>query len=495
MSNDNEARPPNHSYKEGAARPRLEGRALCFMKTELIDVSPTRKEIKIEIEPEVVRQTYDRISERYAKLANVPGFRRGHAPRGIVRTRFKSEIRSEVLRELVPEAIHEAIDKHELTTIGEPGIHLDETPTSERFGEQPISVKVEVEVLPSVALRVYKGIAASRSVRPVSNNDVEQMIEGLREASASLQPVEDRGAELGDTVSLDVVGKFVDRPEEEDINVNDVEVVLGGEGVQQEFTENLLGVKADDEKNFLVSYPEDFSSKGLAGRRVDYTVRVTAVRVKDLPEMDDEWATSLGDFDSLQTLRTNVREDLEHRAKVEADHRLRAQVMRKLLEEHQFEVPETLVQHQTSTRLQEVVGDMIGRGVDPRNQDLDWEGARDKLRTLAEDDVRSSMLLELIAKEENIDVTDDEIEAEINQIAAASRQPPERVHATLTKEGGKSSIANRLRNRKALDLLVQNARVTEEQWSDEAASRTGQGNTAAEETEGDESAKTSSSSS
>ncbi|HKZ01017.1 MAG TPA: trigger factor, partial [Pyrinomonadaceae bacterium] len=269
------------------------------MKTELIDVSPTRKEINIEIEPEVVRQTYDRISDRYAKHANVPGFRRGHAPRGVVRTRFKSEIRGEVLRELVPGAVHEAIDKHELSAIGEPGVHFDETETFERFGDQPISVKVEVEVLPTVKLGTYKGLTAVKSVRPISNEDVERLIENLREASASLQPVEDRGAELGDTVSVDVVGKFVDTPEEEDINVKDVEVVLGGEGVQQEFTDNLLGVRPDDERTFLVSYPEDFSSKGLAGRRVEYVTKVTAVRLKELPELDDEWAKSLGDVDSL----------------------------------------------------------------------------------------------------------------------------------------------------------------------------------------------------
>jgi len=438
------------------------------MKSELIDVSPTRKEIKIEIEPAVVRQTYDRVSDRYAKLANVPGFRRGHAPRGVVRTRFKSEIRGEVLRELVPEAVNEAIDKHELTTIGEPNVQFDETETFERFGDEPISVKVDVEVLPNVELGSYKGIAATRRVRPVTDENVTEMIEGLREASASLQPVEDRGAQLGDTVSVDFVGKFLDRPEDEDINVKEVDVVLGGEGVQQEFSDNLLGVKADDERTFTVDYPEGFTSKGLAGKKVEYSAKVNAVRVKELPEVDDEWVKSLGeDLDSVETLRTKIREDLEQRAKVEADQLVRRDVIRKLLESHEFEVPETLVQHQTNSRLQEVMRDMIGRGIDPRNRELDWERARDELKDQAEADVRASMLLENIADEEKIDVTDEEIEAEINQIAVASRQPREQVHATLTKEGGKRSIANRLRNRKALDLLIENAQVKEEEWRDE----------------------------
>jgi trigger factor len=439
-----------------------------MMKTELIDVSPTRKEIKIEIEPEQVRDSYDRVSERYAKSANVPGFRRGHAPRSVVRTRFKSEIRSEVLRELVPDAINEAIGKHSLATIGEPDVHLDNAEALERLGEDPISVKVNLEVLPEVKLEKYKGLEAGRRVRPVSDEDVDHMIEGLRDASASLQPVEDRGAESDDTVTVNFYGNFLDSPDEEDIKAEDVEVVLAGAGVQQEFTDNLLGVKPDEERTFTVEYPEDFSSKGLAGRKVEYRAQVTALRRKELPEVDDEWAKSLGDeFDSLATLREKIREDLEKRAAAEADRRIRNDVMRKLLETHKFEVPQTLVEQQTSHRLESVIRDMIGRGIDPRHSELNWEGARNELKEQAETDVRATMLLEQIAEEEKITVSDEEVEAEIDAIIATSRQPKEQARAALTKDGGERSIATTLRNRKALDLLVENALVTEEEWSEE----------------------------
>ena len=229
---------------------------------------------------------------------------------------------------------------------------------------------------------------------------------------------------------------------------------MAAAGVQQEFTDNLTGVKADDEKTFVVDYPEDFSSKGLAGKKVEYTAKVSAVRVKELPELDDEWARSLGDeFDSVETLRAKIREDLEKRAVAEADTRLRSELMRKLLEAHQFEVPQSLVEHQTQYRLESVVRDMIGRGIDPRSQELNWEGAREELKAQAEEDVRGSLLLERIAEEEQIDVSDEEIEAEIDAIAKASRQSKEQVRGVLTKDGGERSIANRLRNRKALDVL------------------------------------------
>jgi len=294
------------------------------------------------------------------------------------------------------------------------------------------------------------------------------VIDGLRENSASLLPVEDRGAALGDTATVTFNGKFVETPEAEDINVEDVDVELGGPGVQQEFTDNLLGVVADDEKQFTVDYPADFTSKGLAGKRVAYSAKVTAVRVKELPEVDDEWAASLGeDFDSVATLQSKIREDLEQRATTEAGHRVRGELMRKLSASHPFEVPAILVEQQTNHRFEAVVRDMVGRGIDPRASELNWEGAHAELKVKAEDDVRGSLLLERIAEAENLEVSDQEIEAEIGALATASRQPIEQVRAALTKEGGERSIAGRLRNRKALDLLIENAQVTDEEWREE----------------------------
>ncbi|HEX8846248.1 MAG TPA: trigger factor [Pyrinomonadaceae bacterium] len=438
------------------------------MKTEVVDLSPTRKEIKIEIEADAVRSAYDSISDRYAQLASVPGFRRGHAPRSVVRTRFKDKIRSEVLQELVPQAVQDAISEHSLEVIGEPELHLDNTEGLDKMGTEPISLHVHVEVLPEVKLGEYKGLEAARRLRPVGDEDVDRVIEGLRDASASLQPVEDRGAEVGDTVTVNFQGKFVETPDEEDINVEDVDVEIGGAGVQPEFTENLLGVRADEERTFTVNYPEDFTSKGLAGKKVEYRASVTAVRRKELPEVDDEWAKSLGDeFESLAQLREKVREDLQQRAAVESDNSLRSEVMRKLVEAHPFDVPETLREHQAQHRLEAAVRDMIGRGMDPRGQDINWEGVRESLKAQADFDVRGSMLLEEIAEREKIEVSDEEIEAEINLIAQSSRQAPEQVRAALTKQGGTTSIADRLRNRKALDLIVENARVTDEEWSEE----------------------------
>ncbi|HKO98060.1 MAG TPA: trigger factor [Pyrinomonadaceae bacterium] len=435
------------------------------MKTESVDVSPTRKEITIEIDPKAVREVYDRISDDYAKQAKVPGFRPGHAPRSVVRSRFKSEIRAAALQELVPAAVNDAISELAPSAIGEPDVQLDNSEALQNFGDEPISVRVNVEVLPEFELQNYKGLEVTRQTRPIVDANVDEMLEALRESSGAMQPVEDRGATLGDTVTINVDGVFVGEPDAEHIKAEDVEVTLGAKGVQAEFTENLNGVRPDDEKTFLVEYPEDFSSKGLAGKKVEYTATVSALRVKELPEADDEWAKSLGEeFDSIGTLRSKIREDLENRAAQESSHRVRADVMRKLIEANQIDVPQTLVDHQTNVRLESVVRDMMGRGLDPRSQQINWEGARDELKGQAEEDVRGSLLLERIAEQEQIEVTNDEIEEEIQTIARGSQQSIEQVRGVLTKDGGERSIANRLRNRKALDLLVENARVTDEEW-------------------------------
>jgi trigger factor len=440
-----------------------------LMKSELIDISPTRKEIKITIDAEKVREVNDVITDRYAKLANVPGFRRGHTPASVVRTRFRDEIRGEVMREVVPNAIQEAILEHNLSVIGEPDIHVENSEGLKLTGSDPIEVHAHVEVLPTVELGEYKNIEAARSTRPVSDEDVEQVINGLRDASASLQPVEDRASESGDTVTIDVNGVFKDEPEAEPINVNEVDVVLDGHGVQQEFTDYLTGVRVDEEKIFTVNYPEDFTSKGLAGKTVDYTAKITAVRRKELPDLDDEWAKSLGeDFESVDILRQRVREDLTGRAQVESENRLRGDVMNKLVDAHPFEVPDSLVGFQADQLLESVGRDMVARGVDPRQQEPKWwEDVREQLKPQATRDLRGTMLLETIADREKIEVTGEEIETEIQHIADASRRTIAQVHDALTKQGGKRSIADRLRNRKALDVVIENARVTDKDWREE----------------------------
>jgi trigger factor len=440
-----------------------------FMKTEVVDVSPTRKEIKIEVEAADVRAEFDRVTEEYARQANVPGFRKGHAPATIVRTRFKKDIQSDVLKRLVPEAVEQAITESGLQVIGQPDVHLDNEGL-DKFGEGALSLHAHVEVMPELTLGEYKGIEAARHTRSINDKAVELVIENLREASASLQPVEDRASEDGDTVTADIQGHYLVPPSDEDINAEDVDVVIGGEGVLPIFTEQLTGVRPDEARTFTVEYPSDFNAEGLAGKTIEYTATVTAVRRKEVPALDDEWVKSLGEdeVETVEQLRVRVRENLSKNAEHESEHRLRDEVLSQLIKRQRFEVPETIVTYQANQILQSMIRDMIARGMDPRGQDVNWEAMREMVRERASDDVRGSMLLERVAEAEQIEVSQEEIEAEIEAIAEGSRQSIEQVRAALTKQGGERSIADRLRNRKALDFLVQHAVVHDEELSDEA---------------------------
>jgi len=440
------------------------------MKTEVVDVSPTRKEIKIEIPAEEVRAEVDRVTQEYARAASVPGFRKGHAPAGVVRTRFRKEIQGDVLQRLVPQAVEQAVRESNLNVIGQPDVHFGPD-AIEQIGKAPLSLHAHVEVLPDVVLGQYRGLQAARRVRPVTDESVERIVENLRESSASLQPVEDRASEEGDTVTADVQGRYLDPPSEEEINVEDVEILLGGPGVLPAFTESLTGLRPDEARTFTVAYPEDFNAQGLAGKTVEYTATVTAVRRKELPALDDEWVRSLGEeeVDTVERLRARVRENLTKNAEHESEHRLRDEVLGRLIEAHRFELPETLVSYQANQMVQQMLRDMMQRGVDPRTQEVNWEAMRDVVRERATDDLRGSMLLEQVADAENIEVSDEEVEAEIQAMAEGSGRPLEQVRAALTKQGGERSIADRLRNRKALDFLVQNAAVRDEEWRDEEA--------------------------
>jgi trigger factor len=439
------------------------------MKTEVVEVSPTRREIKIEIEASEVRAEFERVTQEYARAATVPGFRKGNAPAAVVRTRYKKDIQGDVLKRLVPEAVEQAITESGLQVIGQPDVHLDNE-NLDKLGQESISLHAHVEVMPELALGEYKGLEAARRTRPVAEEDVERVVSNLLEASASLQPVEDRASEEGDTVTVDIQGRYVEPPAEEDINVEDVDIVLGGEGVLPAFTEHLTGVRPDEVKTFTVVYPEDFNAKGLAGKTIEYTATVSAVRRKEVPSPDDDWAKSLGEeeVETVEQLRARVRENLTKSAEHESEHRLRDEVLSRLIEQHRFEVPETIVSYQANQILRSMVNDMMQRGVDPRTQEINWEAMRDLVRDRAGDDVRGSMLLERVAEAEQIEVSEEEIEAEIESMAEGSRQSVEQVRAALTKQGGERSIADRLRNRKALDFLVQHANVRDEEWREES---------------------------
>lgn len=460
------------------------------MKTELKEVSPTQRELKIEIPAEDVKSAYNKVSQKYARAVTVPGFRKGYAPVDVVRMRYKEEIKSEVFRELLPERVQAAIEENNLSPLGEPHLHLDDAENVKVNGSEPISLHVHVEVMPEIPTPDYKTLEAIRRVRPVADEELDRLIVERRQQGATLVPVEDRKSQDGDTLIIDLEGTFIDKPEEDPIKANDLEIKLGDINIEKSFTENLVGLAEDEEKEFTVEYPEDFGSPGLAGQKVQYKAKVKSVGTVELPEADDEWATSLEEgFESMKDLRKKLREDLELAAKTEADNRLRDELVNKLIQNHEFEVPNTLIDIQTRNLLNNFAQDLQRQGADLKKLGDDFvKMAYEQMSKQAERDVRGAMLLEKVAELENVEVSGDEIAEEIEKMAQYYRVTPEDVRNSLSQQGGESSISDRLRSRKAVEVLAEKANVTDGEWVDEAALRAAEATKTAE-TESEEDTK------
>jgi len=441
------------------------------MKTELKEISPTQRELHIEIDAASLKDAYGKVSQKYARGASVPGFRKGYAPLDVVRLRYKEEIKSEVLQQILPAKVSEAIQEHKLQPLTEPQLHIEDAENVKVNGSQPIALHVHVEVMPEIPTPKFDGLEVTRRVKPVEEGEIEDLIANRLNQEAALIPVEGRASEIGDTVIADLEGAFDDDPAAEPIKADNLEVVLGDEVIEKAFTENLVGVREDEEKEFTVAYPAEFSSPALAGKTVHYKAKIKSVGRSETPELNDDWAKSLDEgYDSLADLRKKLRSDLETYAKSDADARVRNNAIAKLIEENTFEVPQTLIENQARNLLNNFARDLQQRGVDLQTVDNNFvEMAYQQMQTQAERDVRGAMLLEKIAEAEKLEISKEEVDEEIGKLADYYRTTPEEIRSSLEKQGGGSTIENNLRTRKSIEALVAKAKVVEGEWIDETA--------------------------
>ncbi|HEX8090937.1 MAG TPA: trigger factor, partial [Blastocatellia bacterium] len=454
------------------------------MNITVTDQEKCKKQLRVEIPGDAVRAETDKVATELARQVTVPGFRRGHVPKSIVKTRFKKELRDEVLSHLLPHSLSDAITEKNLRVIGEPSIE------NLNFGDdESIDVTFTVDVVPEFQLSNYKSLPLTKRVYKIRDEDVEKTIEQLREGQAELVPVEDRGAQSGDIVTANITGQFEPAAQavaeggqepagdeaqpgsgeetsrqDEEVKQQDIEIEVGGRGVLKEFTDALAGARPGDTRTLTVEYPADYKPEQYAGRRLNYAAEVTALRVKEMPAADDEFAQSVGeDFKSLNELRADIRSKLEHEAVHRTDAELRAAVMEQLIDRNRFEVPEFIVEKQINSRLQTFFRQLTSQGIDPRQLKIDWEDIREAQREQAEREVRGTFILGSISEAEKIEVSEDEINQELEQYAESMNQSIDSLKARLTKEGALDSIREQVRNRKALDLVIASAEIRTEE--------------------------------
>jgi trigger factor len=416
--------------------------------------SPCKREVTIEIPAAVVKAESESVINRYQKLARIPGFRKGKVPASIVRQRFAEEIKNEIVEALVPRHFRQETQKQNLLPVSQPRVtdlHLHE-------GE-PLTFTASFEVLPDFKIAAYEDLQISRLDTNVSEEDVENALHNLREQHATYSAVdEERPLMDGDFAVIGFKGTPKESEQNADskpVEVDEVMVEIGGKNTIPEFTENLRGAKPGEQRSFEVKYADDFSDKRLAGKSMTYEVDVKGIKTRTIPDLNDEFAKELSaDFNSLDELRNRLRENMKAEKLHEAEHQGKDQIVEELVKRNDFPVPEAMLDQQIDLRLERGLRALAAQGM--RTEDMkrmDFARLRAGQRDGALREVKASLILEQIADQEKIEVSDEEFDRELQALATQSKQTLEQVRARLTQDGGLDRIRHRIRNEKTLDSL------------------------------------------
>ncbi len=415
-----------------------------------------KRELELEIPAENVKKATEKISRDLARVARIPGFRPGKAPVTLIRRRFAEEIKGEVLDSLLPEVLSQSLQEKKLIPVNRP--EVDQVNFTE---DGPVKFRATFEVLPEFELGDYKGLEIEVDGLEIGDADVDKALEEIRERASTFAPVEGRAIQDGDFAQIKLIGA----PEGggEPVRADSVLCHIGAEETLESFNENLRGAKAGESKSFAAKYPDDYPDPKLAGKTYNYTVEVLGIKEKKLPELNDEFAKDVAgekaEFTTLEEMRKKLREQLEAAREAKQGEQAREKILEVLIKKHDFPVPESLIEGQMDARLERVVRSLAGQGVDPRAVNVDWVSLRSRQRARATDDVKAEIILDRIATAENIDASDEEVDKQLEAMAAASGESATSLRARLTKQGALDRMKSKLRSDKTIDWLYQQSRI------------------------------------
>jgi trigger factor len=399
-----------------------------------------------EVDAEVAKAVAD-----VQKRARIPGFRPGKVPASLVRQQFRGEVRQKVVENLIPKALQAQMEAEDLHPVGRPDV------TDIHFEEgEPLRFKAEFEVIPPIELGEYKGVEVHYHQPEVSDEDMEKRINELREQRAEYVNLDPRPLENGDhaVVALESIAGLEGEPMKQDEMV----IEIGGADTFEAFTENLRGLSPGDEKDIDIAYPADYASERLAGKTVSFHATVKGLRRKELPDLDDDFAKEIGDYRDLAELRDAVKKALLAQREHDAQQEAKNAIVEKLVNMHEFPVPEYFVDRQIENH---VAGSLRAMGIDkldPAKLNLDWQKIRESQKEKATREVKASLLLGRIAERETIGVTRDEVNREVEREARRRREPLAAVQRKFEKDGTMDRIANHIQTEKTLNFLFEHAR-------------------------------------
>jgi trigger factor len=418
-------------------------------------VEGCKHSLEISIPVQDVESETSRVTENVQKRAKIPGFRPGKAPATLIRKQFAGDIRQQVLESLIPKYLQKQFEAENLNVVGTPDV------TDVHFHEgEPLRFKAEFEVVPEIELKDYKDVEVPYHDPEVTEEDIAKRLDEVREQKAQYVNIDPRPVENGDyaVVALESVGGVEGEPVKQDEMV----LEIGGADTFEAFSENLRGLTPGDEKDFEVTYPADYGAARLAGKAVKFHAVLKGLRKKELPEINDEFAQDVGDFRTVDELKEALRKSIFAQRQHEAEQEAKNKIVDKLVDAHEFPVPEVFVERQIKNRLEQSLRAMAAEGVDPRSIKLDWEKVKESQREKALREVKASMLLSKVAERESIGATRDEVDREVEKIAKQQREPVAAVQMRFEKDGTLGRIASHIQTEKTLNLLFEHARKTVE---------------------------------
>lgn len=410
-----------------------------------------KHEVEIIVPLDEVNHQTQHVVADVQKKAHLPGFRPGKAPVSIIRSRFKEAIRQDVLEKILPRAFRKKADEEHWNVVGTPNI------TDIQFDEgAPLRFTAEFELAPDFEVSNYRGVEAPYAEPQVSDEDIDKRIEEIRERKAEYVNEDPRPLNAGDhtVVSVESIGGLEGDP----IRSEDMPLHLGNPETLPEFNEHLVGMSPDEEKEFDVTYPAEYGQERLAGKTVRFRTKVKSVRRKELPEINDEFARDLGDYQNLGELRDAIRKSIFGEREYAAQQEAKGKIVDVLVKSHEFPVPQAYVDFQIENNVRRSIREITGRDMDPRELKLDWNKLREQQGERAAQDVKASLLIEKIADAESIHATSDEVDRELQRIAKAEREAVAALRMRFEKDGTLGRIAARIRTEKTLNFLFEQAR-------------------------------------
>jgi trigger factor len=421
------------------------------VKVAVEELEACKRRLAVEAPADVVQKEWERAYGRVQKQARLPGFRKGHVPRSLVKLHFADDVRRDVAEHLIPDVYRQALAEAQLAPVNEPD--LQEVKLEENA---PLSFVAVVEVKPAIALGDYKGVEVQHAPAEVSDADVTATLEQMREQQAEFRAVE-RAAASGDLVVVD----YTLHPDDHDATTaTGYHFLIGSGAVMPEIDAAAVGMKAGDEREIALRFAEDHRIESLRGKGGRAALKVSEVKEKILPALDDELAKSLGEFETLDALRAEVRRQLEARRTAESRRELDDKVAAAVMARHEFTVPDAMVMRQIAHQVEHARERMRRQGVDPDAVQWDVPKLVGELRPAAERGVRRGLLLEAIADKEGLDAADGDVDAEVERLARASQRPLPAVRRMMEKSGDLEALRAGLRERKTLDFLIEHAKVS-----------------------------------